>query len=144
MPSPKHQHFRGGRGRGVELNSDEVHDHKPEQERNQNPEVAPDVRVRIGISDLDVVLAVDGALASDGAFAGAYEGIAVEVGVGRDELGAGEFAAVELVGDEDFEGVVDWVDVAEPAELHHSIFISMTSKHAGVLEGMVVLTHGFI
>jgi len=102
------------------------------------------VRVRIGISDLDVVLAVDGALASDGAFAGAYEGIAVEVGVGRDELGADEFAAVELVGDEDFEGVVDWVDVAEPPELYISHSISTSRKPAGMEGGMCVLTHGFI
>lgn len=100
---------------GVDLDCNKVQGHESEEESKQDTEVAPDVAVVVSIAGREESVSIDSRAALNRAFGRADELVAGEVGIGGDELGASEFAAVELVGHEDFEGVVDGVDPADPA-----------------------------
>jgi len=107
----------GGAGDGrVELDGGEVDDHEADEEADEDAEVAPHVRVAVVVRRLHVGVAADRRASRHGARAGADERVADEGGVGGEELRAGELAAVELVGDQDLEAVVDGVQPADPAE----------------------------
>ena len=65
--------------------------------------------VRIFICHSDVVVTVDGTSSGDCTSLRTNERITLQIGVGWDELGAGEFSTVELVGNQNLKGVVDRV-----------------------------------
>lgn len=116
IPAREDQRFGRARRRRVPFNCSKVDGHEPDQEGKQNPKVTPHVFVAVLVHGGNVSITVNRGPARDGARDGTHPGVADRGRDGRHDLGTDELAAVELIGDEDLEGVEDGVEPADPAK----------------------------
>ena len=118
LAAGKDEHFSFGRLGFDNLDGANVRDEEEGEEGENDSQIPPHVRRLVSVALVEERVAIDEALAGDGALAGADEVVAsvVRTGGSWNVRGAVEAAVAELVDHEGLKGVLDRVDVADPLE----------------------------